>query len=43
MLLSSCTHIANLKILSHEEVEGCAGVGSDDANATAAAPQQSQT
>lgn len=39
----SCTHIADLKVLSHEEVEGGAGVGPDGTYAAAAAPQQSQT
>lgn len=37
------THIANLKVLPHQEVEGCAGVRSDGAYAAAAAPQQAQT
>lgn len=40
---SSCTNVADLKVLPHEEVEGGAGVGSDGADAAAAAPQQSQT
>lgn len=37
------THIANLKVLPHEQVEGSAGVGADDADAAAAAPQQPET
>lgn len=36
------THVSNLKVLPHEEVEGGAGVGSDGTYATAAAPQKSQ-
>lgn len=38
----SVSHISNLKVLSHEEVEGGAGVGSDGANATATVPQEPQ-
>lgn len=33
------THIADLEVLSHEEIEGSAGVGPDGTNAAAAAPQ----
>lgn len=39
----SSTHVANLKVLPHEEVEGGAGMGPDGTYAAAAAPQQSQT
>lgn len=35
-------HISNLKVLSHEEVEGGACVGSDGADATATVPQEPQ-
>lgn len=39
----SCdTYVADLKVLPHEQVERRAGVGSDDADAAAAAPQQPQ-
>lgn len=37
------TDVADLKVLPHEQVERRAGVGSDDADAAAAAPQQPQT
>lgn len=37
------THVADLKILPHKQVERSTGVGSDDADAAAAAPQQPQT
>lgn len=37
------TYVADLKVLPHEQVERGAGVGSDDADAAAAAPQQPQT
>ncbi len=38
----NASHISNLKVLSHEEVEGGAGVGSDCADATATIPQEPQ-
>lgn len=38
-----CTHVANLKVLPHEEVQGGTGVGPNGTYAAAAAPQQSQT
>lgn len=37
------TDVADLKVLPHKQVERRAGVGSDDADAAAAAPQQPQT
>lgn len=36
------SYISNLKVLSHEEVEGGTGMGSDGANATATIPQETQ-
>lgn len=37
------THVADLKVLPHEEVERGAGVGPDGTDAAAAAPEQPQT
>lgn len=41
--LGGYTYVADLKVLPHKQVERRAGVGSDDADAAAAAPQQPQT
>lgn len=37
------SHISDLKVLSHEEVERCAGVGSDGADAAATVSEETQT
>lgn len=43
VIMTECvSHISNLKVLSHEEVEGGTGMGSDGANATATIPQETQ-
>ena len=38
----SFTHVANLEVLSHEQVEGGAGVGADGADAGTAVAEQAQ-
>lgn len=39
---SSRTHVANLEVLPHEEVQGGTGVGPDGVDAAAAVPQEPQ-